>query len=321
MQFDIFITDYNTNQQLKIAHSSSLRALLRVGKIQKIAQPLDAVLLQHCGVHKQHDWPLGAIDALALSLEPNNEASGARFWRAVPVSLSLLRDSLALEQKVALTAAEISDLTVLFCQFFAEDDVHFSANQKGGWLMHHQKNWAVETHHIQHVLGRNVAQFQASGKDANKMRALQNQLQMLLHEHPINQAREAAGLPICNSLWLYGGGKLPVQLSSAVDYFVGENNLVEPLATISGKPIFSMQQLAEQFDFKQKNQHTKTVIVLESEVEIDQLDGILKKIKLNKIKQLNIHLSINGETYFLRYQPNDAWKFWRRTKPFEAYFI
>ena len=169
MQFDIFIIDYNTNQSVKIARSSSLRALLRVGKIQKIAQPLDAVLLQHCGVHKQHDWPLGAIDALALSLEPNNEASGAQFWRAVPVSLSLLRDSLALEQKVALTAAEISDLTVLFCQFFAEDGLRFSENAHGGWLVEHQKNWVLETHHIQHVLGRNVAQFQASGKDANTM--------------------------------------------------------------------------------------------------------------------------------------------------------
>jgi hypothetical protein len=32
---------------------------------------------------------------------------------------------------------------------------------------------------------------------------------MVLHAHPVNQAREAAGLPVVNSLWPWGGGRLP----------------------------------------------------------------------------------------------------------------
>jgi hypothetical protein len=31
---------------------------------------------------------------------------------------------------------------------------------------------------------------------------------MLLFEHPINQAREAKGLPAVNSVWCYGLGKI-----------------------------------------------------------------------------------------------------------------
>lgn len=36
-----------------------------------------------------------------------------------------------------------------------------------------------------------------------------NEAQMLLHAHPVNRAREAAGRPLVNSLWPWGGGRLP----------------------------------------------------------------------------------------------------------------
>jgi hypothetical protein len=36
-----------------------------------------------------------------------------------------------------------------------------------------------------------------------------SEAQVLLHAHPVNQAREAAGWPTVNSLWPWGGGRLP----------------------------------------------------------------------------------------------------------------
>ncbi len=36
-----------------------------------------------------------------------------------------------------------------------------------------------------------------------------NEAQMVLHAHPVNQARDAAGKPVINSLWPWGGGRLP----------------------------------------------------------------------------------------------------------------
>lgn len=38
---------------------------------------------------------------------------------------------------------------------------------------------------------------------------LLNELQMLLHAHPVNQRREQQGLPVVNGLWLWGEGELP----------------------------------------------------------------------------------------------------------------
>ena len=37
--------------------------------------------------------------------------------------------------------------------------------------------------------------------------ALLNEAQMVLHAHPVNEAREARGEPAVNSLWLWGAGR------------------------------------------------------------------------------------------------------------------
>jgi hypothetical protein len=42
-----------------------------------------------------------------------------------------------------------------------------------------------------------------------------NEAQMILHTHPVNQARETAGRPQVNSLWPWGGGSLPELGNSA----------------------------------------------------------------------------------------------------------
>ena len=40
---------------------------------------------------------------------------------------------------------------------------------------------------------------------------------MLLYTHPLNDAREAAGLPTVNSVWLSGCGRLPAASGTAAD--------------------------------------------------------------------------------------------------------
>jgi hypothetical protein len=44
---------------------------------------------------------------------------------------------------------------------------------------------------------------------ARLVRRLQNEMQMLLYTHPINDARAARGAPAVNSFWLSGTGDLP----------------------------------------------------------------------------------------------------------------
>jgi hypothetical protein len=51
------------------------------------------------------------------------------------------------------------------------------------------------------------------------IRRLQNEMQMLLYTHPLNDARQARGQPAINSVWFHGSGAVP-----------GANGLSHPAA-------------------------------------------------------------------------------------------
>jgi hypothetical protein len=58
-------------------------------------------------------------------------------------------------------------------------------------------------------------EFLPSGDDTAAHRNLLSEIEMALHEHEVNQAREANGQLPVNSLWLWGGGTAPEQNTRA----------------------------------------------------------------------------------------------------------
>jgi hypothetical protein len=59
------------------------------------------------------------------------------------------------------------------------------------------------------------APVEIAGRDVDaelpdkRFHALLNEIQMALYQHPVNTAREARGVPVVNSVWLWGAGPLP----------------------------------------------------------------------------------------------------------------
>lgn len=56
--------------------------------------------------------------------------------------------------------------------------------------------------------GRSIRDLMPGGRDGAAVRSLVNEIQMLLHEHPVNQQRANRGLPAINTLWLWGFGRI-----------------------------------------------------------------------------------------------------------------
>ena len=56
------------------------------------------------------------------------------------------------------------------------------------------------------VEGDDIRDCLPAGRDGAQIRKLTNELQMLLHEHPVNIRRAARGLAPVNSIWLWGFG-------------------------------------------------------------------------------------------------------------------
>lgn len=90
------------------------------------------------------------------------------------------------------------------------------------WYAAHESLADLPTASLDRAIGRNVDAWLPPSPAGRLLRRLQNEVQMLLYTHPLNDQREAAGeLPV-NSFWLSGCGlrqpvrKVPVQVDDSL---------------------------------------------------------------------------------------------------------
>jgi hypothetical protein len=132
------------------------------------------------------------------------------FWLfATPVNMQLGRDSYFLtdptsisishEESVALLESLNTHFDGFGLYFYLVNDI---------WFLGLNKDPKITTTNIELVKNQDIADHLPQGEGALAWNKLQNEIQMLLFSHPVNQAREAQGLPIMNSLWCYGLGSI-----------------------------------------------------------------------------------------------------------------
>src|SRR5688500_10989242 len=66
------------------------------------------------------------------------------------------------------------------------------------------------------ALGADLFEHLPEGPEGRRWRALLSEAQVVLHNHPRNAARIAAGKPPVNSLWFWGGGILPDHVTTSL---------------------------------------------------------------------------------------------------------
>jgi hypothetical protein len=74
------------------------------------------------------------------------------------------------------------------------------------WYARHQSLASIPSASLDRVIGRNVDLWLGEDPGTRRVRRLQAEAQMLLHRHPLNEAREAEGALPVNSFWLSGTG-------------------------------------------------------------------------------------------------------------------
>ena len=76
----------------------------------------------------------------------------------------------------------------------------------GGWCVRRAQACAVDTSNPEAAAANELHLAMPRGADAGELRRLMTELQMLLHEHPVNQSRARQGLPAINAAWMWGNG-------------------------------------------------------------------------------------------------------------------
>lgn len=165
------------------------------------------------------DWllePVGGTDLLArcpagpvLALANAVTAPGPGCWCvAQPVHFAAGLDHLRLAPlaQATLTEEDASTLGALVNSHFSTGELTVAAFVEGAWLLRFDRPIDCSTQPPDAAVGRNVRDFMPAGRDGARIRSLMNEIQMLLHEHPVNQRRERARLLPVNGWWLWGFG-------------------------------------------------------------------------------------------------------------------
>ncbi|MFZ4481714.1 MAG: phosphoglycerate mutase [Rhodoferax sp.] len=119
--------------------------------------------------------------------------------RQVVMSSLALPDFSAQESQTLMAAMQV---------YFAGDGITLHYRQPTRWLAHGRSFATLATASTDRVAGRHVANWLPAAGDAAALLRLQGEMQMLLYNHPVNDARIARGQPPVNSFWLSGTGAL-----------------------------------------------------------------------------------------------------------------
>ena len=166
----------------------------------------DGIDLSHAAL------PFAAHRAAALGL-PGAVDGQAAWGLLTPVHLHAGSEQISLTDPATLQLDEPAsrELLAIVRPLFDTEGftLHWAAPLQ--WLATHPQFNAMATAGLDRVIGRKVTPWLPDRSAARLVRRLQNEVQMLLYTHAVNDRRDAAGLPTVNSFWLSGCGRLPAQ--------------------------------------------------------------------------------------------------------------
>lgn len=187
-----------------------LAAVRTLAKLARYADPprverngLAAALFTAIGVAAT--TPVAPLAFLGAGADPANDY----VLCADPVHLVADRDTVVLAQTVDdLSESDAQALIRLLDRHFAEDGLRFEALRPDAWFARRNKRADIVTTPVDAARGRDLIGQLPRGAESGTWKRWQNEIQMLLHEHPVNVAREAQGKPAANAIWFAGAGTL-----------------------------------------------------------------------------------------------------------------
>ena len=295
------------------------------------SQSLEAWLNDAFGLEDQ-PVAAGALTLLGAGGEPGDD-----IWtRADPVHLRLMRDRLVLVPPAALriTRDEADALAFALSTHFAER-LAFQVVDEHRWVARLPAAMQVAAQAPLPLAGCDVAGA-LPPDTASPAHQLLNEAQMVLHAHPVNEAREARGEPPVNSIWLWGAGKLPSVSAPRWQSLSGSEPIALGLARAGGVRARAAADNAEAWldRLPEDGRHLAVLDALRvplalsedgeyqeclAHLERDWFAPLLARLREGRIGMLTLHVPDAAECVAYEIIRGDLRRFWRRPKALEKY--
>jgi hypothetical protein len=186
------------------------------------------------------------------------------------------------------------------------------------------------------IAGEDVNAHLPSGQGASRWHALLNEIQMVLHAAPENEARERRGEPPVNSVWLWGAGVLPggarapwrsvsaddpVAIGLARLAGVVQHRLADDLqawiarAPEDGRHLIVLEQLREPHALGEGQRYAEQLQALEAR----WFEPLLAALRRGRIGMVTIHVPDGAQASSCETIRGDLRRFWRRARPLASY--
>lgn len=178
--------------------------------------------------------PIAALMRVADDHAVRQNVSSEQWWIASPVHLVAALDHVQLSAAVRLEPQEAQQIVSGFNHEFGVNAGElFSQDAELFW----RAPEAIDARTVDpaRVTGSDVHDALPAGPDGARLRQLTTEVQMWLHAHPLNAAREARGSPPVNGLWFWGGGSLPAWPSAVqLPLLIGNDRFMRGLWSLLG---------------------------------------------------------------------------------------
>ncbi|MCX9158340.1 hypothetical protein OPU71_19640 [Niveibacterium sp. 24ML] len=245
---------------------------------------------------------------------------------ADPVGLHFARDQLILAEpgSLAISADEAAALAPALAEALRDAGEFVLAAPERGYLKLAAPSEA-EFSDLLDVAGRPVALFLPEGPGSLRWGRIFNELQITLHDLPLNRRREAAGKRLINSLWFWGEGQSDVTPLITAAQVYSDNPVGCGLARLAGKPCATVADFAtpgatldallliDALDtparFRDTSRWLDALITLEAAV----FEPLAQRIRRGELKRVDIHApgERDGIEIAVRAQ---SWAFWRKPR-------
>lgn len=175
-----------------------------------------SALLARLGRTDLASLPAAALIARARAAAEPTAFAGDTPWLLSPLYCvaGLDRLHLAPEGVLDLPASQWTELCASFALDLGAGSLTLTALDGRTALLQGAAWGELATIEPAELLGSDLRSCQPRGAAAARWRALQGEIEMWLHEHPVNRLRARAGEPPVTTLWLWGG-TTPAPMSSA----------------------------------------------------------------------------------------------------------
>jgi len=232
---DLYLTSAREAASIRGVELPGLGRIARYGSGESIGKGWRPWLAEWAGHAALAAEAPASVASAAAQFQPP-EGTNPMVWLATPVHFVAGLSSVHLDAR-GLLQVELDvrqGMAEEFNTLFAESGYRLEALHSAGFLLLSPTVATPPTVDPARVLGASISEALPAAAEAPALRRLSAEIEMWLHDHPVNQRRVTGGrLPI-TALWFWGGGVARAAMGFEPGRLDAEDQDTVPASTVRG---------------------------------------------------------------------------------------